>query len=52
MLRTSTADGLVYFKATAPAGAHEAALTELLARRRPDCTAELVAIDARAAAGC
>jgi hypothetical protein len=46
MLRAPTAAGDVYFKAAAPAHAHEAALTEVLARRRPDCTAELIAVDA------
>lgn len=46
MLRVPTASGSAYFKAAAPAGLHEAALTELLARTHPDCTVEVLAVDA------
>jgi hypothetical protein len=45
MLRVPTRAGDAYFKAAAPALAHEAGLTEALVRWRPDCTAELVAVD-------
>ena len=45
MLRMPTAEGSVYFKASAPAHAQEAGLTEFLARRRPECTAALLAVD-------
>ncbi|HYN88730.1 MAG TPA: phosphotransferase, partial [Ardenticatenaceae bacterium] len=37
--------GDIYFKATAPALAHELALTEALARWRPDCIPEVLALD-------
>ena len=45
MLRMPTAEGSVYFKASAPAHAHEAGLTEALAHRRPECTVALLAVD-------
>jgi hypothetical protein len=45
MLRMPTAEGSAYFKASAPAHAHEAGLTEVLARRRPECTVALLAVD-------
>lgn len=43
ILRVPTADGPLWFKENAPALAFEPALTELLARRRPDCLPEVVA---------
>ena len=46
MLRIPTAEGNAYFKASSPAFVHEAALTENLARWRPDCTVGLLAVDA------
>jgi hypothetical protein len=46
MLLVPTVDGAAYFKASSPALVHEAALTEALARWRPDCTAGLIAVDA------
>jgi hypothetical protein len=46
MLLVPTVDGVAYFKASAPAHAHEAVLTEALARWRPDCTVGLIAVDA------
>ena len=45
MLRMPTAEGSVYFKASAPAHAQEAGLTEFLAHRRPESTAALLAVD-------
>jgi hypothetical protein len=45
MLRMPTSEGSAYFKASAPAHAHEAGLTEALARRRPECTVDLLAVD-------
>jgi hypothetical protein len=45
MLRMPTADGSAYFKASAPAHAHEAGLTEALARWCPECTVALLAVD-------
>jgi len=45
MLRLPTAEGSAYFKASAPAHAHEAGLTEVLARLRPECTVDLLAVD-------
>ena len=47
MMRMPTRDGIAYFKAAAPAFLHEAPLVEALARWRPDCTAALLAVDAR-----
>jgi hypothetical protein len=41
-----TRAGAVYFKASAPSEAFEAALTLELARRRPDCMPDVIAIDA------
>jgi Phosphotransferase enzyme family len=46
MLLVPTFDGPAYFKASAPGLVHEAALTEALARWRPDCTVKLLAVDA------
>ena len=43
--RVSTADGTVYFKALAPAYQYEVALTQALARWRPDCTVRLLGVD-------
>jgi hypothetical protein len=43
--RVSTNHGLVYFKAPAPDFQYEAALTQMLARWRPDCTVPLLAVD-------
>jgi hypothetical protein len=45
VLRVPSSAGDLYFKATAPALAHEAALTEALARWRPDCMPQLLAAD-------
>jgi Phosphotransferase enzyme family len=45
MLLVPTVKGAAYFKASAPALAHEAALTEALARWRPDCTVGLIAVE-------
>lgn len=45
VLRAPTAEGLVYFKAAAPVLAYEPALTDFLARLRPDILPELLAID-------
>jgi hypothetical protein len=41
----ATDKGTVYFKAPAPTDKYEALLTEALARWRPDCTVQLLAID-------
>jgi hypothetical protein len=43
IVRVPTAEGDVWFKENPPADEFEPALTELLARRRPDCLPELVA---------
>ncbi|MCB0060663.1 MAG: hypothetical protein KDE19_01055, partial [Caldilineaceae bacterium] len=43
--RISTDQGIVYFKAPAPAFRYEAALTQLLAHRYPACTTPLLAIE-------
>lgn len=45
VLRVPTGAGDIYFKATTPALAHEPALTQALARWRPDCIAPLLAAD-------
>src|SRR5262245_36254902 len=45
VLRVPTSAGVLYFKATAPMLAHEPALTQALARWRPDCMPEVVAAD-------
>ncbi|MEZ4737072.1 MAG: phosphotransferase [Caldilineaceae bacterium] len=45
LARVPTNHGLVYFKAPAPEFRYEAALTQALARRRPDCTVQLLAVD-------
>lgn len=46
VLRVATPSGDLFFKANAPQLRHEAALVELLARRRPDCVPPLLAVDA------
>lgn len=43
--RVATDQGPAYFKAPAPAFRYEAALTQALARWRPDCTVPLLAVD-------
>lgn len=43
--RVSTDNGTAYFKAPAPMFKYEAALTQALARWRPDCTVPLLAVD-------
>jgi hypothetical protein len=43
--RVPAADGTAYFKAAAPDCRYEAALTQALARWRPDCTVPLLAVD-------
>lgn len=43
--RVSTTNGNAYFKATAPDCHYEAAVTQALARWRPDCTVPLLAVD-------
>jgi hypothetical protein len=45
VLRVPTSAGDLYFKANVPMLAHEPALTEALARWRPDCMLQLVATD-------
>jgi hypothetical protein len=45
IVRVPTAEGDVWFKENAEATAFEPALTELLARRRPDSLPELIALD-------
>lgn len=45
VLRVPTQAGMLFFKATAPLPAHEAALTQALAAWRPDCMPELLAVD-------
>jgi len=45
VLRAPTADGLVYFKASAPVLAYEPALTGYLAQLRPDILPDLLAVD-------
>jgi hypothetical protein len=45
VLRVPTSAGTLYFKATAPMLAHEPALTQALARWRPDCMPEVLATD-------
>jgi hypothetical protein len=45
VMRVPTTDGDLWFKANAPVLAHEAAVVDVLARRRPDAVPELVAID-------
>lgn len=45
VLRVPTKEGMLFFKATAPGYAQEAALTELLARQRPDCVPPVLAVD-------
>jgi hypothetical protein len=43
--RVSTTNGIAYFKATAPDSHYEAAVTQALARWRPDCTVPILAVD-------
>ncbi len=43
--RVPTDRGVVYFKAPAPMFSYEAALTDVLAQRRPECTAPILAIE-------
>ncbi len=45
VIRVPTEVGTVFFKAVAPPLRHEAALTELLGSRRPDCIPPLLAVD-------
>ncbi len=45
VLRVSTNEGVLFFKATAPETVYEAALTQALATWYPDCMPELVAVD-------
>jgi Phosphotransferase enzyme family len=45
VLRVPTSTGLLYFKATAPVLMHEPALTQALARWRPDCMPQVLATD-------
>lgn len=45
VLRAPTTAGDVWFKANGEPHAYEAGLVELLARRRPDCVPELLAVD-------
>jgi hypothetical protein len=45
LIRVPTADGDAWFKESAPADAYEAALTELLAARRPDCIPRVLAAE-------
>ena len=44
-LRVPTADGVVWFKASAPEVAHEGPVVELLSARRPDLVPPLLAFD-------
>ena len=43
--KVPTTNGIAYFKALAPDCQYEAALTQALARWRPDCTVQLLAVD-------
>jgi Phosphotransferase enzyme family len=45
VIRVPTTIGDLFFKANAASLRHEAAVTQLLAERRPDCTIELQAVD-------
>ena len=45
VLQVPTREGFLFFKATAPMLGHEAALTQALARWRPDCMPEVLAVD-------
>ncbi|NIV38583.1 MAG: phosphotransferase, partial [Anaerolineae bacterium] len=45
MLRIPTGEDDIYFKASAPVLAHEPALTQALARWRPDCMPQILATD-------
>ncbi|MBI1295246.1 phosphotransferase [bacterium] len=45
VLQVPTNQGILYFKATAPMLGHEAALTQSLARWRPDCMPVVLATD-------
>jgi hypothetical protein len=44
-MRVPTTAGDVWFKASAPAFRHEAAVLQVLSRIRPDCVPELLAVD-------
>jgi hypothetical protein len=45
VLRVPTSDGVLWFKANAPALAYEAGVVDVLARRRPDAVPALQAVD-------
>ena len=45
VMRISTDEGPIFFKATAPETIYEIALTQKLAKWIPDCTPELIAMD-------
>src|SRR5689334_4399697 len=45
LIRVPTADGVVWFKESAPCDAYEPALTELLAARRPDSVPRVLAAE-------
>ena len=45
VLRVPTSHGVLWFKANAPALAHEAAILAVVARARPDAVPELLAVD-------
>lgn len=45
LVRVPTADGLVWFKESAPCDGYEPALTQLLEARRPDCVPHVVAAE-------
>jgi hypothetical protein len=45
VLRVPSTEGPLYFKATSPVLAHEAALTQALSRWRPDCMPRVLAAD-------
>jgi hypothetical protein len=45
VIRVPTVDGNLFFKAVSPPLRHEAALTELLGERRPDCIPPPLAVD-------
>jgi hypothetical protein len=45
LISVPTADGVVWFKESAPCDAYEPALTELLAARRPDCVPRVLAAE-------
>ena len=45
LIRVPTAEGLVWFKESAPVNGFEPALTELMAARRPDCVPRVLAAE-------